>query len=238
MSNIDKQKIQEAYEKILEMSYGVAGAGETQFKLTQKQLIEMLFELEQQSSGVKFMSITQIGQANSRKAPVPEITLPGLKVNKVSFAKVSQINIEVGSSYTDKVNRSLEKSGEVGNFVAQPSRYDSVEGVKYLRQKDGQYYIQYHPVSLRKGFQPIYVQANVENPISPADFKVVNTADISQYLRSAPESIVPTRIVSISSIAAIKINKRDYVITDLDPIRKNIWQASGAPMPIEDLPDT
>ena len=236
MKRTDKDLIAEAYKPIFEMAFGVAEDPSVQKSITQEQLKDLIIQTEQNRPGTNFISVTQVTKETTNKAPYPPFVLPGLKGGKTYFAKVTQINGEIGSNYGDKMRRQQTAQGMTPDFVTQKSAYEEVEGSVSLRQKDGQFYIQYFPRSISKKSAPILVKATKDNPASSGDFVVTNRADVAQYKGPprAPQQIeVTTRTVSLASIAAIKINKNEYVISDLDPIRKAIWEISGAPMPDE-----
>jgi hypothetical protein len=241
MKRTDKDLIAEAYRPIYEMAFGIAPDASAQKSITQEELMQLIKDTETNRPGTNFISVTQVTKEASNKAPYPPFVLPGLKNGKSYFAKVSQVNGEIGSNYGEKMRRQQTQQGMEADFVAKASPYNSVEGSPSLREKDGQYYIQYYPRSVAKKFAPVIVKANKDKPTSEADFEVTSKADVAQYKGPArpPQQVeVTTRVVSLASIAAAKINKQEYVITDIDPIRKAIWEISGAPMPEEETVDS
>ena len=239
MRTKDQVLLQEAYKSVLEMAYGVAGSASAQRSITQAQLVDLIKQVEQDRPGTNFIGVTQITKEQSNKAPYPAFVLSGLKSGKSYFAKVSQVNGFIGANYSDIMNRRRAEQGMTADFVAQKSAYEGVEGSVALREKEGQIYIQYFPKTVAKKFAPVLVKAKTDNPSTSADFEVTTKEDVAQFKgppRPAAPVSVTTRTISLASIAAIKINKQEYVITDLDPVRKAIWEISGAPMP-QDNPE-
>lgn len=223
------------YNLYTEMAFGIAKDAQGQHHITQQELIDLFRQLEaQRGSGTNFFSVTQITRENTNKIPgYNAFTLIGLKNGKSYLAKVSQVNGIYGHDYAAAVNRQREREGAEANFVAQRSKYDAVEGTSAIVQKDGLKYIRYKPLSTAKSFSPVLVK-NVGNN----DFEIVNKQEVSQYINrpnagasQGLEKGEEIRFVSLAGVAAINIAGKDYVVTDLDPMRKAIWQTSGAPMP-------
>lgn len=236
MKTKDQILLEKAYDTILEMAYGVTGNSETQRSITQSELADLIKNIEQERPGTNFISVTQITKEQSNKAPYPSFILPGLKNGKTYFAKATQVNGFIGANYSTLMNRQREKQGLTPDFVAQKSAYDGVEGSQALKEKDGQLYIQYFPKQVAKKFSPVLVKAKTENPQQSNDFETTTRDDINQFKGPArpPQPVsVDIRTISLASIAAIRINKEEYVISDLDPVRKAIWEVSGAPMPLK-----
>lgn len=237
MRTKDHILIENAYKSIQEMAYGIAGSPAEQRTITQEQLVELIKQAEQNHPGTNFIGVTQVTKETTKK-PTDEyipFVLPGLKGGKTYFAKVTQVNGEIGSNYTTKRNRELENQGKPADFVAQPSKYSTVENSISLKELEGQLYIQYFPRSISKDRVPVLVKAQKPNPTNSEDFVIATTEEVNQF-KGAPPPPQPViiRVVSVSSIAAIRINKQEYVVSDLDPIRKAIWVVSGMPMPPED----
>jgi hypothetical protein len=238
MKNKDHILLERVYN---EMAYGISSTPEKQGNITKSELINIIKEVEQKHKGTNFFSVTQVTRESSNKAPSPSFVLPGLKHGKAYFAKVSQVNGQIGFDYTAAVNRQREREGKTTDFVAQKSVYDDVEGSTSLRQKEGQIYLRYLPVAISASFSPVLVKANKENPNSSSDFEVTNKDEVSQYKSPSKGSAsyqgvekgIEPRIISIDSIAAININGTDYFITDLDSVRKSIYEVAGAPKPQE-----
>lgn len=237
MKTKDQLLLENAYNTVIEMAYGVSKDQALQKSVTIDELVELIRQLENSRKGTNFISVTQITKEQSNKAPFPRFLLPGLKDGRTYFAKVSLVNGEIGTGYKQKRENLMAKQGTPGTFVPQKSIYDSVDGSDVLRIKDDQLYIQYYPRQIAKAFKPVIVKANKENPSQPGDFDIISRDEISQY--KGPQREYPpveVRIMSLDSIAAIKINKAEYINSELDPVRKAIWQASGAPMPEDNPP--
>lgn len=224
------------YNLYTEMAFGIAKQAGDQHSLNKEQFIQLLKEVEaQRGQGTNFFSVTQVTRVQHNKIPNIEVfTLPGLKYGKTQLAKVTQLNGAYNHDYAGEVNRLRAAEGKPQDFVAKASTYNAVEGTGALREKDGQLYLRIRPISTAKSFSPRYIQR-----VNGA-FEVVNKDAVSQYIptlnagayQGLDQHSAEFRMVSIDSIAAININGREYVITDLDPTRKQIWTVSGAPMPI------
>lgn len=218
-----------------EMAFGIASNTQNQHSMTRNQLVEMLKQLEERrGQSTNFFSVTQITPARSKKIPGYEpFVLSGLKNGKTYLAKVAQFNGVYNHDYADAVNRLRAAEGKPQDFVARASTYNAVEGSGALREKDGQLYLRLKPLAVAKKFAPKILRKNGDA------FEVVPKDQVEQYLIQAnagayqglEQSAEEFRMLSINSIAAININHRDYIISDLDDERKKIWQASGAPMP-------
>lgn len=218
-----------------EMAFGIASNAQNQHSMTRNQLVEMLKQLEERrGQSTNFFSVTQITPARSKKIPDYEpFVLSGLKNGKTYLAKVAQFNGVYNHDYADAVNRLRAAEGKPQDFVARASTYNAVEGSGALREKDGQLYLRLKPLAVAKKFAPKILRKNGDA------FEVVPKDQVEQYLIQAnagayqglEQSAEEFRMLSLNSIAAININHRDYIISDLDDERKKIWQASGAPMP-------
>ena len=227
----------EIYNLYTEMAFGIAKQAGDQHSLTREQLAQLLKDIEaRRGGGANFFSVTQVTRVQHNKIPNIEVfTLPGLKYGKTQLAKVTQLNGAYNHDYAGEVNRLRAVEGKPQDFVAKASTYNAVEGSGALREKDGQLYLRIRPISTAKSFSPKYVQR--VNGV----FEVVNKETVSSYIpttnagayQGLDQSAAEFRMISIDSIAAINIDGHEYVITDIDPIRKQIWTVSGAPMPIE-----
>ena len=226
MINKDTALLTERYTKILEGKYGVGGT-----PITKAELIDLIKTAEATHKGTNFFSVTQVTKETTNKAPLPSFTLPGLKNGKAYFAKVSQVNIQVGYDYQAARNRELEKQGKATDFVAQPSIYTPVGDSRILGERGGQIYIRYRPMSTSAEYTPVRVKAVNENPTNSADFTVTTKDEVKRYksASTAPSTGVEVRTISIDSVAAANIAGKAYVISDLDPIRSAIYQASSLP---------
>jgi len=240
MYNTDQLILEKCYlEKVLkEDRYGSGGQ-----RITKAQLVDIIKDIEASHKGTNFFGVTQVTRENTKVAPVPAFVLTGLKTNKgkTYFAKVSQVNGQVGYDYTAAVNRQREREGKETDFKAKASVYDAVPGSTALQRKGDQIYIRYRPLQVATGFSPVYVKAVSENPVRPNQFTVVPKADVSQYKASIPETGfyqgvdtgVEARVISLDSVAAMTIGGQSYTISDLDPIRQSIYQVASAPVPTQ-----
>lgn len=220
-----------------EMAFGIASNAQNQHSITRNELVELLKQLEERrGQSTNFFSVTQVTPARSNKIPDFEpFVLSGLKNGKTYVAKVAQFNGVYNHDYADAVNRLRAAEGKPQDFVARASSYNAVEGTGALREKDGQLYLRLKPLAVARGFAPKLLRKNGDA------FEVINKASVDQYLlkpnaaqyQGLEQSAEEFRMLSLNSIAAININHQDYAISDLDDIRKAIWAASGAPMPIQ-----
>lgn len=234
MPTEDHSKIFQLYT---EMAYGIAPTADTQQRITAAQLVDLIKEIEASHRGTNFFAVSQVTREATNKAPTPVFVLQGLKYGRCHYAKVSQVNGQIGFNYSNAVNKQRETEGKAADFVAKPSKYQPVEGSTAFEQLDGQLYLRYRPISTARSFTPTYVKAADANAtqfeVVPADevkqYKVASTPGVYQGLDKAVE----IRKISLASIAAINIGGKDYVITDQDSTRSAIYKASGAPMPIE-----
>lgn len=217
------------------MAFGITTDSDKQNTITRAQLIEVVKAAEASHPGALFFSLTQVTKEQTNKAPLPQFVLSGLKNGKTYFAKVSQVSGQVGFDYTAAVNRGLAKEGRDTDFEAQYTGYDKIEGSDVIFVKDGLLYLYYRPLGTAKAFSPQYACA------ADADaqhFKIVSKEEVSEYKsKSTSSSDIPkpeVRRISIDSIAAINIGGAEYVISDLDPVRRMVWLTSGAPKPIQE----
>jgi hypothetical protein len=225
----DSTKIFNIYN---EMAYGIASDPAKQQYITRDQLMDLIINAENMKPGTNFFSLTQITKAATRKAPFPKFVLSGLKDGSTFFAKVSQVNGMIGADYGSGVNTRREKEGKAADFVPQASQYDAVEGSKAIQTSGGNAYFYYTPRNVAADFKPVYVRA-----IDPAgtEFKVVDRTEVEPYTSQSAgagayqglEKGLEVRKVSVDSIAAINIAGDEYIISDLDPVRKKIWTAVG-----------
>lgn len=220
-----------------EMAYGIASNPADQNTVTLEQLVEIIKGLEAAQKGTNFFGISQVTKKTTKKAPEYPFVLSGLKNGKTYFATVAQVNGQIGFDYGNAVNKQRDKEGKEADFVAKASIYNPVEGSTAFEELDGQLYLRYKPISTAKAFSPKYLKAS--NP-QATQFEMVDKAEVNQYITpnntamyQGVETAVEIRKISVSSIAAIKIGGREYMIADLDPMRKAIYAAAGAPRPID-----
>lgn len=210
----------ETVQQITEMAYGL-GKGAT--PITKNQLFDVLKDAE--GKGAVPFSITQVTKQASRKAPYPKFTLPGLKKGDTYFAKISQVNGMTGIDYAANVNTQREKEGLDPNFKAEKGWGTPI--TKSIYELDGQYYFYYRPMRVRAEFPPVYVVADDEQASS---FTIVDSTIVDEYkpaeYKSAKQGVeeeIAIRKISFDGIAGIKIGGFEYIVTDLDSIRKKIF---------------
>jgi hypothetical protein len=236
MYNTDQILLEKQYTAIIENKYGIGGSS-----ITKAELIDIIMNTEAAHKGTNFFSVTQITRENTKVAPVPVFVLPGLKTNngKTYYAKVSQVNGQIGYDYAGAVNRQREREGKETDFTAKPSTYQEVEGSTALQRKGDQMYMRYRPMQVASEFKPVYVKATAESPTGPNQFTIVDKAEVQQYKAVSTNAGayqglntgVDVRTLSIDSIAAITIGRQSYVIRDLDPVRAAIYQTANRPAP-------
>ncbi len=225
------------YNLYTEMAFGIASNPQNQHTITRAELVNLIKLLDAgRNGGTNFFSVTQVTPARSNKIPnFAPFVMSGLKQGKTYLAKVAQVNGIYNQDYQGKVNQLRAAEGKPQDFVARASSYNAVEGTHALGEKNGQLYLRLKPLSNARAFAPQILRKNSDA------FEAVNKADVENYLiKSNPgayqgleQSAEQFRMLSLDGIAAININGKDYVISDLDQMRKDIWKASGAPMPIE-----
>jgi hypothetical protein len=220
------------------MAFGIAKDAQGQHRITQQELVDITKQLQtKRGAGTNFFSLTQITKESTNKIPgFNPFVLTGLKNGKSYIGKVSQVNGMYGHNYEEEVNRQREREGGVADFVAKQTKYEPVEGTNAFVMLDGLMYLRYKPRSVARSFKPVLLK-NTGNDTS---FEILDKQQAQQYIKRVDpgtyqglEKGAEIRKVSLASIAAININGKDYVITDLDPMRKAMWQTSGAPMPEE-----
>lgn len=233
--NRDISLLSEAYKQIREMAYGIAGEGGDQQRITKDELVNVIRQIEEDRPGTNFIGVTQVTKESTNK-PVPDPTahargqqalfprfvLPGLLRGETYFAKVSQVGGRIGHDYQGEMRRTTgDETFTSGGFRSGMTR---VEGSKVIVQKPDGYYISYRPQSVSKDFSPVILHAEGDG------FQTIDRETVAQWKRPFTGTAIPVRTVSINSIAAISINGQEYIISDLDPVREAIYDASGAPL--------
>lgn len=236
MFNTDQILLEKIYNTVLENKFGTGGR-----QITKAQLVDIIKNTEAAHKGTNFFGVTQITRENTRVAPTPAFTLPGLKTNKgkTYYAKVSQVNGQFGYDYTSAVNRQREREGKAADFQSKPSGYEPVEGSTALQSKGDQLYARYRPMQVAAGFKPVYVKATQDNPTTSEHFTPVDKTEVQEFKPprgdtgsyQGVDTGVEVRTLSLDSIAAITIGGESYTISDLDPVRAAIFQAANRPQP-------
>ena len=214
------ESFNENINQLLEMAYGL---GPNSKPITQSQLVDFLLSLDEK--GMTPFSVTQITKQATRKAPFPKFTLPGLKNGATHFAKVAQVNGNLNFDYEGNVNTQRMKEELPPDFKKDEGWSKPI--TKSVHELDGQLYLYYRPIASRPSFSPVYVVASDENA---DNFKVISSSEVDKYKAPTPEytkqgveDVIQVRKISIDSIAAIKIDGQEYTISDLDPIRRSIF---------------
>lgn len=254
MKTKDQILLEQAYVKITEMAYGISDDPSTQKRITKKELMDIILKLETERPGTTFVGITQVTKESTNK-PVdindprptrqkdsiyPMFVLSGLVKGETYFAKVTQLGGRVAHDYEKDMQKEMEKQGIEGEFKAGgfKSGMKRMEGSKiFLTKEGGEIYFYYKAGKLASAFKPVIVHATKPNPSKPEDFEVIDKQVVKQWQKEKPATLIPVRTVSLDSIAAIKINKNEYIITDLDPVRKSIYEVAGAPSAPEVVED-
>lgn len=206
--------------QLLEMAYGL-GPGST--PISSSDLLKHLISFDEK--GTTPFSITQITKQSSRKAPYPKFNMPGLKHGDTYFGKVAQVNGIINFDYEANVNTQRLKEELPADFKKEAGWSKPV--TKAIHELDGQLYLYYRPNFSRPSFTPVYV---VATDSSATNFDIVSSSDVDKYKSAAPEiskqgvaEVIPVRKISLDSIAAIKIDGQEFIVSDLDPVRKAIF---------------
>jgi len=235
MMNKDSVSLQEQYKKIVEGQFGTGGR-----TVTKAQLVDVIKAAEASHKGTNFFSVTQVTKETTNKADSPVFTLPGLKNGKTYFAKVTRVNVLVGYDYQSRVNKQREREGKEGGFVAQASSYTPVPDSNVLVAKGEQLYVRYSPMQTSATIKPVYVKAENDNPTTATDFTVTSKQEVEKYKSARVKSgqyqgvddSVEVRTISLDSIVSANIAGSAYTVSDLDPVRKAIFQAASREEPV------
>jgi hypothetical protein len=196
----------------LEMAYGLSGTGES---ITKKELIEHIIALDGMGRGAMNVSFTSIVTPKFRKTGFPHKNL----------FKLKQVQGIIGDDYEAGVNRQREKEGVEGEFKALPST--TVK--EYISSSIGitfrdNYVILYKP-KLLSNPSYFFIQTNI------GKIQEVPKEQIQQYLqeykpsgRQEVDKAVHRLTYGIDSLVGIKIEGKDHIIEDADPIKKHIFE--------------
>jgi hypothetical protein len=234
MYNKDRELLQEQYQKILEGQFGTGGQA-----VTKAELVNIIKDAEAQHKGTNFFSVTQVTKETTNKADSPSFTLPGLKSGKTYFAKVTRVNIQVGYDYASSVNKQREREGKEGDFVSKPSPYTPMPDSNVLVTKGDQIYARYRPIQTSATVKPVYVKAKNETPSSAQDFEIVSKQDVEKFKGASVKAGqyqgldvgVEVRTISLDSVVSANIAGKSYTVSDLDPLRKAIFDVVNGPAP-------
>lgn len=197
--------------------------------ITSLELVDVIKDLD--NKGMVPFSVTQITAFKTTKSAHPKFELEGYsgKGGITSFAKVSQVNGSINISYAAKVNRERLKEGLEADFVPVARNvYDTI--TKAVKSKgvapDLVYYMFYFPNFNAASFDPAIYGMDENNAMYLVDRKdiesiipVVKGGSGRQELTNE----VVVRNLTFKSIAGLKINGNEYIISDLDDIRGTIF---------------
>jgi len=196
----------------MEMAYGLSGTGES---ITKEELIEHILALDKMKRGVMNVSFTAVTDARPKKTGFPYKNL----------YKIKQVQGQIGYDYGSSVNKQRQREGNEETFIPEPSR--SVRD--YLSPSIGitfrdNYVIRYKPKLISN---PSYFFAETHN----GEIKEVSKDEIKQFLkeykpseRQEVEKTVGHLDYGIDGIVGIKIDGKDHIIEDADPIKKHIFE--------------
>lgn len=214
------KEFNENINQLLEMAYGL---GPNSQSITQGQLVSLLLALDKK--GAAPFSLTQITKQATRKAPYPKFKLTGLKDGNTYFGKVSQVNGMTETDYEANVNTQRMKEEKPADFKSEKGWGEHL--TKSVIELEGRLYLMYRPLASRPTFAPVYVVAKDDQG---SDFEVISSMEVDKYKSPTPEftkqgveSKIEIRKISIDGIAAIKVGGEEYTISDLDPVRKAIF---------------
>jgi hypothetical protein len=196
----------------MEMAYGLSGTGEA---ITKKELVEHILALDKMKRGVMNVSFTAVTIPQFRKTGFPYKNL----------YKIKQVQGQIGYDYGSSVNKQREREGNEEIFIPQPSKsvrdYLSPSiGITFR----GNYVIRYKPKLISN---PSYFFAETrDGEIKEVDKEEVRPF-IPEYKPSGIQGVEKTVShldYGIDGIVGIKIEGKDHIIEDADPIKKHIFE--------------
>lgn len=196
------------------------GFGPVSKPITKKELIDLIVSYTKK--GNTFLSVTQITQFKNktRNVPFDEFALTGISNPKTAIAKIGQVNGQINTNYEKAVNKEREKVGLSTDFVPQETWGEHI--TEAVIELNGNYYIQYYPLSVSKEFTPKFIVSK------DGSFVEISKEEASQYKKEYVQPIdqpkVEVRRLSIDSIVGIAIGGEQYHVTDIDPSRDAIKQ--------------
>ena len=203
--------------KILrEMAYGLGGSGE---QLTRDELINYVIELDKLGRGTMNISFTSITVPKFKKTGFPYKNL----------YKVKQTTGKIGTDYQAGVNRQREKEGVEGEFKSQSSsvikeRVSPSVGISFK----GNPLLIYKPASdpSNTSNQSYYFAETQDGQIQEVGKDVVKPF-LYPYTPSAAQGVEKTvtyLTYAFSNIIGMKIEGKDHAVSDIDPIKKQIFE--------------
>ena len=197
MTDKDDKVLGEKYEKLSEMAFG-RGSGAINILL--KDFISKVAELD--TRGVVPFAFTSITE--------PKLKKTGNPYKKVY--KVSQVNVLLGVDYEAQKNRELEKQGLPATFVAGPRAWGE-HFTNSIVVHNGKYYL----VVNIQGSHSVYINVKEDG-----SFETLDKTLIQPFLPTPSTSDNKYHTYSFGSIVSGTLDKQEYVVEDVDQIRKDI----------------
>ena len=195
-------------------------------KITQSELVDIVRGLE--SKGMVPISLTRITKFQTRKpADYTKFELAGYsgKGGETWFAKVNQVNGNIGIVYEDKVNREREKQGLDKDFEAKATSYEYIN--KSLRKKGDQYYLVFFPLASAAKFDDVIVgckNGEFENVLKESISDIIPDKSYTTSRQGLDEGTeVRYETISLGSIAAVRLDGVSYIVTDIDKPRQEAF---------------
>lgn len=211
------------------------GISDNATQITRQELVELFISLD--NKGMVPFSVTQITQFKTNKNDLPKFFLEGYaNGGDTAMAKIAQVNGSINMSYAAKVNRERIKEGLEPDFVPTSRNvYDTV--TKAVKTKgvapDLIYYLFYFPNFVAPDFERRVYRLDEKSrdmvvvDLEAPEIKAILPAERPEGSgRQGLENEVAVRNLTFSSIAAVKINKVDYIVSDLDRYRSEIFNAA------------
>ena len=193
---------------VTEMAYGLGNFE----PIESQEFVNMIIEFDNSGKGAQPISFTSVTSPQHRKKGFPFRAL----------YKVGQTNGMIGFDYQANVNAQREREGLAADFTAQanknvrewlsPSIAITNTGLTALR---------YRPLAP----QPSYFVAETGDN----KFEEVNKDEVQPFLYSysgaggqGVEEQIQYRLYGIDKIVAVSFQKKEYVITDVDPVRVSV----------------
>jgi hypothetical protein len=172
-------------------------------------------ELAQLLASVKGNPIASVKMVTSQKSKVSKrvATARGLDVN--DFFKFTKMQVQLGSTYSTRVNNQREKEGKEKDFEAQLGNVIKVAGALGIGAQEWNSHIQYAVVTPNRNQKSdsFYIYQN-----NKADFKfieqVFNPSALKKYKSNTQdvENDILHLTIKITSITAIVVNKNRFEI--------------------------
>lgn len=209
-------KIDNQIITLYEMVYGI-GLGAK--KISINELIELIKKDDKENPDSTFISFTAIVDTNALKKD-RETKEPN---PYFSIYKVTQTYGWLRTNYEDNVNLQRKREGKEPDFKAEESKTIKERISKSIGiTTQGNIVLIYRPAYKK---EPIYVG------IKNGNFEILDYEKIKNFLKipSIPEKQgleKPVEFLTYKfiNIVGFKINKQEYLISDIDNIRKKIFE--------------